>query len=97
MSIERPKPGTEEATRASNFSSDRPVVGGKQIKPEDVHDRLGHPTLGGTYPAGTRFSKRIKERKSLARATSPLHDLEIALRRGDSGVDGQSSSATDER
>lgn len=44
-----------------------------------MHDAIGHPTLGGTYPAGRRFSQRLAQKKWLALAVSSPRDAEIGV------------------
>lgn len=44
-----------------------------------MHDNIGHPTLGGTYPASRRFSKRIAQKKWLAKSVSAPKDADLGF------------------
>lgn len=59
-----------------------------------VHDNIGHPTLGGTYPAGRRFSKRIAQKKWLAKSVLSPKDADAGFV-GKGGADTATESETE--
>lgn len=93
---------TISSPRATSTPStlDHPPQGGKWINPELVHDNIGHPTLGGTYPAGRpcpggrRFSKRIAQKKWLARIISSPRDKDIG-RFADTDTEAETETETE--